>query len=277
MRWFRRKPTGEPLDLSLEWEAGEVLDGGWSPIRVALVAHWSADGHLSRSVRTLAAELVAADFHVVVVSAAECEGRRPGADQLLPRGVTVLRRPNKGYDFGSWAAVLAAFPELAKAEDVVLANDSMVGPFGSLSGILERMTTSRADVWSMTESEQFTWHPQSYFVGYRNGVLTDPELASFWSGIRVHESKDDVIWNYELGQGQLIRQQGYSTAAAFAADSLRIPASENPTIKAWRGLLDLGLPLVKRQLITEPEVAQDAGDIPDELLRRFDVDVKEWL
>lgn len=277
MRWFRRRPAGDPLELSLTWEAGEEVDPAWQPERAAVIAHWSGDGTLSRSIRTLAGDLAANGFEVLLVSAAGFEGPRPGMAEPLPRGVTLLRRPNSGYDFGTWSAVLAAFPGLPRAAEVALANDSMVGPFAPLAPVLRRMSAVECDVWSMTESEQFSWHPQSYFVVYRGGVLAQQALADFWSGVRVHDSKRDIIWNYELGQGQLLRREGLHTEAAFPAAPMGIPSTVNPTIKAWRALLAAGLPMVKRQLITEPEVAEDSAEVSDEVRRRFAADVKEWL
>jgi len=216
-------------------------------------------------------------FEVLLVSAAEFHGPRPGMDRPLPRGVTLMRRPNSGYDFGTWAVALAAFPGLWQAAEVALANDSMVGPFASLAPVLRRMSEVECDVWSMTESEQFTWHPQSYFVVYRRSALSRSELSSFWSGVRVHGSKEDIIWNYELGQGQVFRREGLQAAATFPAAILAIPVTINPTIKAWRALLDAGFPMVKRQLLIEPEVAADATEVPAEVRSRFTAQIEEWL
>lgn len=242
-----------------------------------MVAHWSADGALSRSVRSMVATLSASGFETLLVSAADVGGSRPGGWPDVPGNASLYRRPNSGYDFGTWSAVLSGFPQIARAKEVILANDSMVGPFAPMTGLLDRMLGIPAEVWALTDSHQFGWHPQSFFVGYRNGVLAEPPLHEFWSTVRVHASKNDVIRRYELGLGRLLIREGYSTAIAFPSETVVTQRADNPTIKGWRNLLDAGCPLVKRQLLSEPEVAADSGDVPSEILMRFGVDVKEWL
>ncbi len=277
MKWTWRRGSSEPVDLTLEWEAGVRLSENWRPDTVAVLAHWSKGSSLSRSVRGLAESLSDCGYQVVLVSAAEFTGHRPGGGWYdIPESASLYRRPNSGYDFGTWSATLQALPQLSRAHEVILANDSMLGPFESLSPLLERMRGTPSDVWSLTDSVQFGWHPQSYFVGYRNGVLDALALREFWRSVRVHNSKDEVIRNYELGLGRLLQREAFSTAVAFPSDSVVTDKGDNPTIRAWRALLDAGFPMVKRQLLTE-QVAADSGEIPEEVRRRFGADVKEWI
>jgi lipopolysaccharide biosynthesis protein len=221
--------------------------------------------------------LTESGFDTLIVSAADVDGTRPGGWPNMPRNASLHRRPNSGYDFGTWSAVLGGFPQISQAREVILANDSMAGPFTPMTGLVDRMLRIPANVWALTDSHQFGWHPQSYFVGYRNGVLAEPPLQDFWNSVRVHGSKSEVIRRYELGLGRLLIREGYSTAIAFPSETVVTQRGDNPTIKAWRNLMDAGCPLVKRQLLSEPEVATDSGDVPAEVLTRFGVDVKEWL
>jgi lipopolysaccharide biosynthesis protein len=274
MIFGRRRRGGDPVDLTLTWESGRRLPQAWRPERVAVIAHWSGSGAFSRSLSALAGELSGRGFEVLVVSAAEFDGDRPGVN---PPSASVYRRPNSGYDFGTWSATLAALPQIRAAREVILANDSMAGPFQSLQPVLDRMLRIPSDIWSLTDSRQFGWHPQSYFVGYRNGVLDEPVLRGFWRSVRVHGSKDEIIRRYELGLGRLLLREAYSTAVAFPSESVVKNKSDNPTIKAWHALLDVGLPMVKRQLIMEPGVAADSAEIPTEVRRRFGTDIEEWI
>lgn len=81
---------------------------------------------------------------------------------------------------------------------------------------------------------------------------------------------------YELGQSQLLISEGF-TIDVVVPPGLLIDRQSNPAILAWRQLLDLGIPMVKKELIRDPSVAPDAVEIPDELRQRFGVDVQEWL
>lgn len=277
MTFGSRRREGGPVDLTLTWASGPRLSEEWRPERVAVIAHWSEDGRCSRSLRTLATEFTECGFEVLVVSANE---RAPvGAGQWPGGGdpVSLYRRPNSGYDFGTWAAALEGFPGIGAAQEVILANDSMVGPFASLREVVERGLRMHADVWSVTDSRQFGWHPQSFFVGYRGGVLAEPALRNFWRGIRVQESKGSIIRKYELGLGRLLSREGYSAAAVFPCESLVHGRRQNPTIRAWRSLLQAGFPMVKRQLLTDPEVAKDSAEIADDVFARYHTDINDWL
>lgn len=243
--------------------------------RYAVLAHFSTEPQVSLSFRSLVEALVGLGHQVVVVSSATCPEPLDWADAELG-DTRVLRKPNVGYDFGSWAVGLAMTPEAARAEHVVLANDSLVGPFAPIDSLLDRFYRSPADVWGLTETLQFTRHLQSYFLGFRGGVLTEPPLARFWAGVRHYEDKQLVIHRNEIGLGQLLQAEGYAVDAAFVAGHVVDPA-DNPTIAGWRTLLDRGMPFVKREIVRSPELAPQGDEIADELRRRYGVEVSEWI
>lgn len=256
-------------------QAGSLEPG--SP-RVALLAHWSAGPRVSRSFRELTAAFVRRRYQVLVVSAATCDepldwgpdGRRAGLE-----AVRVLRKPNVGYDFGSWAVALHELPWAARADHVVLANDSLVGPFAPIDHLLDAFEASRADVWGVTETLQFTRHVQSYFVGYRGGALAEAPLARFWRSVRHHDDKNDVIRHGELALGRLLQREGFAVDAACVARSV-VPAGDNPTIAGWRRLLDRGIPFVKREIVRSPGLAPEGDQIRADVKRRYGADIEDW-
>ena len=139
--------------------------------RLAVMAHWDPASRVSRSVRSLVDALGQAGYWTVVVSTA------PGSAHLdwvdgRPAGVTIVRRPNLGYDFGSWATALDLFPTIRTAPAVLLVNDSLAGPFAPIDHLLERFHRSHADVWAMTDTSQLGQHLQSYCLGFRGDVWT---------------------------------------------------------------------------------------------------------
>ena len=246
-----------------------------SPGRVAVVAHWSARERLSRSVEELMRQLADHAYHILLVSTAEVTDPLAWGGQR-PLTVTVLRRPNLGYDFGSWATALDRYPRMAEADCVLLVNDSLAGPFVALDGLLERFHGSHADVWGITDTTQFGYHLQSYCLGFRHGCLQEPPLRRFWRDVRVERSREDVIWRNEIGFSRLLRRERFVTEAAIPYRTV-VDDGENPTIVGWRKLLDQGFPFVKRTLLDRPEVARDGDLVDQELHRRFGVDVREWV
>jgi hypothetical protein len=243
--------------------------------RVAIVAHWDPAARVGRSPRALTQALILAGYLTVFVSTSAGDSALDWTDGRPP-GVTVLRRPNVGYDFGSWATALDRLPAISRAPNVLLVNDSLVGPFGPIDHLLDRFHRSHADVWGMTDTEQLGHHLQSYCLGFRNGCLDHPGLRAFWRGIRVESSRDDVILRYELGLGRLLRRAKLSTEAAIEGWRA-VDGDDNPTLIGWRRLLDLGFPFVKRQVLRDPGVCPDGHLVRDELRRRYGIDAGEWL
>jgi len=243
--------------------------------RVAVLAHFSMVAAVSLSFRTLIEEFVGAGYRVIVVSSATCWAELDWGSADLADAI-VLRKPNVGYDFGSWAVALDRFPAVRAAEHVVLANDSLVGPFATIAPLLQQFERTRADVWGLTETLQFSRHLQSYFVGFRGGVLEERPLADFWSGVRHYEDKNLVIHHNELGLGRLLQDEGYAIDAAFVAEQV-VPAADNPTIIGWHQLLANGFPFVKRELVRTPALALDGADIKVVVNEIFGVDVEDWL
>ncbi len=275
--WSLARSTGplvvEATGSDMHVEGDDEFDAGYRTDRVAVLAHWASDPVVGRSVAELTRALIHNQYRVVLVSSAEGDGPLAWTDR--PSGVTVLRRPNVGYDFGSWACALARYPRIAETSHVLLLNDSLAGPFEPIDHLLDKFHGSSADVWGMTDTTQFSYHLQSYCLGFLRGSLQEPSLARFWRGIRVERSREDVIWQYEVGLGQLLAREHFVFEAAIPYYRV-VTSGQNPTILGWRGLLDQGFPFVKRGLLRRPALAPDGFAVRGELERRFAIDVGEW-
>ena len=260
---------------SVTVEGPEEIATAGSVALVAVLAHWSKVARVNRSVAAITAALVDAGYHVVVVSTSE-DAAPLAWPAPPPDAVTVVRRPNLGYDFGSWATALDRYPLIMDADRVLLLNDSMVGPFTSIDRLLGSFHACQADVWAATDSAQFAYHLQSYMLGFQGRSLREPSLRRFWHDVRVEPTKDDVIWRGEIGLSQLLRRERFASDVAIPYRHI-VRGGSNPAIIGWRKLLDRGFPFVKRELVLNPRVAPDGGDVREELRRRFGVDVDEWL
>jgi lipopolysaccharide biosynthesis protein len=275
------RTSAAPRPRVLEATAGQITfergsaDAYGQPDRAAVIAHWSANPSLSRSVVTLVREFSAAGYRPVLVSACESEEPLEWGGQA-PVDVVVIRKPNLGYDFGSWTVALAELPAIAQARRVIFANDSMVGPFSPLAEILERFDAHSPDVFGLTDTRQYFRHLQSYFLGFADGVLAEEPLARFFDDVRVEATKDDVIHRYELGLSRLFRREGYGFTTAFRADDV-VTAGENPVIRGWWRLLDQGFPFVKREILRNPAIAPNGDRVADEVNSLFGAQLAEWI
>ena len=268
--WRQRRAR---LAHDIRVEAGEHIEVRGPA--VAVVAQWSAGPFVSRSTTALVGALGDAGYQVVVASSCEAPGRLEWYEPL-GGDVVVLRRPNLGYDFGSWSVALDRFPAIASAARVLLVNDSMVGPLRSLDPVLDAFAASSADVWALTDSDQFAHHLQSYFLGFRGGVLARRPIARFWSGIRHQDDKMAIIMQNELGLSALLREQGCSVEAAFPYGDVVEPG-ENPVIIGWRRLLERGFPFLKREILRDPSVAPDGESAPAVVEELTGCVVADWV
>lgn len=266
-------------DWGLRHEAGTLLPTGFAPKRVAIAAHFATQPVVSKSFKTLIAELVDAGSYVVVVSTAEFPGPLDWQDHPLLR-TSVYRRANVGYDFGSWASALSAFPRLAAASRVILTNDSLVGPFRSIAAELAMFDQTPVDVWGLVRSRQMVPHIQSFFLGFRDGVLADSGLSRFFADVRVQDRKDDVVVAYELGLSQLMRERDLISAALHPwREHTR---RDNPTMDGWRSLLDEDFPFVKRMLVANEAFEHEGRRVERKTVAqavhdRYREDLVSWL
>lgn len=274
---FTRADRPRVLDVSrgrTRVETGAGVDPAATG-KAAVVAQYTPHERQSRSLLELIRGLAGAGYRCVVVATAPAAGELawPGP---LPEGTIVVRRPNIGYDFGSWAVGLDLYPEVTGLEHVILTNDSMVGPFSALDPLLETFEHGRTDVWSLTDSYQLGHHLQSFFVGFRGGVLSEPGLRDFYRRVRVEKTKEDVVNRYEVGLTRACLRGGFSMMSQYRANDLGV-GLENPTLAGWHELLTLGFPFVKRTLVTDPSTAPGAENVGAVVRRMFGTDLADWL
>ena len=89
------------------------------------------------------------NFSIVFISASRLAAASIG--RLREHCCDVIAREDAGRDFGSWSAGFAAHGADISGR-LLLANDSVYGPIGSLRTALDRLTRKPADFYGMVES-----------------------------------------------------------------------------------------------------------------------------
>ena len=276
-----RRDRRAPLVLAgpaPQHESGPRRDRDWAPRRVAILAHYAPSAAPGRSVATMLTELSECGLDTVLVSAAPqavgpLERSGTAAGSTLPADTTILRRPNLGHDFGTWAAALAAFPHLARADEVILLNDSMLGPFAPMAPVLRALADGSDPVRGLIRSEQHRPHLQTFLILYRGGVLAEPALRRFWGDRRVERSKAKTVRFGELALAETLDAAGIGWSAHFD------PApgdTANPTLSHWADLLGPGFPLLKRSLL-DPATGPGPTRLAEVLRHDFGTELDEWV
>ncbi len=286
--------VGRVLEVGVEISKATVLD--WvSPLssriqrvergdlvpthqNFALYLHWSPTGAISDMVFEQIESLQGAGFSVVFISNAS----PPALDWERIGAATVLRieRANVGRDFGGWRDALAlAMPYFGKPAELLLVNDSVLGPVRSLGPVLEALRSGGDGLFGLTESRGGGAHLQSYFVMARGEAAVD-EMIGHLGDCRPSRSKWRLVQQGEIGLTTRFLRNGHRVAALF--DWERVAASLtpadlagfgplfqefgaldryplNPTHHLWRILVErFAFPFIKTEL-----VLRNPGRLPD--------------
>lgn len=240
---------------------------------IAVVAHFDRGGVLDASSRLLLEGLEDCGVPSVLVTTAPA-GDSEIAAWEVPESTIVFARENRGYDFGSWAVALRALPDLAQ-KTVILTNNSMIGPFGSMRPILDAALTSDADLWAVTASLQIRPHLQSFFVRFAPGVLANPAIARHFRSVRHLRRKMAIVRKYEIGLSDVARRARLSTALWRSPTALGV-GFDNPTTRGWKELLDSGFPFIKRTILHDERVLVDEETLSDAVRDRYGVDLADY-
>lgn len=238
---------------------------------LALYLHWSPDGRVSPMVLRQLALWREAGFDLVFVTNAP--QRPPEADWAAVGARCLLRlhRENVGRDFGGWRdAAAVALAEYGPPEELLLANDSVLGPFLPLAPLVEAWRAGGEGLFGMTESEGGGPHLQSYALLAR-GAAAVGLLAEHLAAFRDSRSKWRVVQQGEIGLTRRARVAGLRCAALFGYARLTALVDDatraslgprfesagafaryplNPCHHLWRVLVErMGFPYLKTELI----------------------------
>jgi lipopolysaccharide biosynthesis protein len=190
----------------------------------------------------------------------------------------VAIRENIGYDFGSYKlGIQFLFENQITPKQLLITNDSVFGPIFDLNSIIKKSRNS--DLFGLTDSVDFAYHLQSYFIIYNSNVVKSNHFRNFWNSIKLLDSntpnfKKIIIEEYEVGGTQFFIKNGFKVRAAFGIDTIikrkialflsQIESSKtiagfqidkfsigyNPTHNHWENLIKIGFPYIKRELLT---------------------------
>jgi len=200
---------GRP-DPILHAEAG--AEPALSSRSVAIFVQYSASGVLSAMVRRQMETYRRLGFAVVLVSNSPRLSRESW-DAARETAAYLIHRRNEGLDFGAWKDVLPiAIARWPEAEELLLVNDSILGPIHPLEPVVATMRNGGDGLFGLVESLQGGAHLQSWFTLARGrGAIAD--LVAFFARFRLSRSKTRIIERGELRLAETMRAAGHRVAA----------------------------------------------------------------
>lgn len=181
--------------------------------RLLLFVHYDRDGKLDDHVLYLLNALRPFCTHSVVIANSPLNDT--DMERLSPVADRVIRRENRGFDFGAWGEVLPEYQEaLAKEFDtLLLVNGSCFGPLFPLHEMFDKMVETPCDFWGVTEhtaANGVPAHLQSYFMEIRNPILHSEAFYRFFREVGAKCTDfDAAVRHGEIGFSQAMKTAGF--------------------------------------------------------------------
>ena len=200
-----------------------------------------------------------------------------------------LVKPNWGYDFDGYAAVIERFSE-CDFISLTFLNNSIVVTHDDDTWVseMELKALDQNGIVGLVQSISPIEHFQSFAFTISRTALTSP-LIKWFSRIRPLKRKQAIVRFYELGLAKKINALKIKSAYIFEFSNVMEISREswnvklgvyadtqiyqtiyartslglgvNPTHHHWRFLIDFGIPPIKKELIiTNPEELPDILD-----------------
>jgi hypothetical protein len=163
--------------------------------------------------------LTRAGFVVLVVHAGDSIGR--GLDDMDRGDRFLYIKRNIGYDFGSWAVGVYAVADLLRnVSELILINDSVIGPVFDIEKVLGKIRSAGADIVGLTDSYEHSYHLQSYFLWLGPRICRSSTLLVFMARYSFSSDKATVIREGELGLTRFFTEQGFEASALFTYEKV---------------------------------------------------------
>jgi lipopolysaccharide biosynthesis protein len=229
---------------------------------VCLFAHFDQDDKVDDYVLGYLAQLRESNFSIVFISTSRLSAAETA--RLRDTCCDVILRENAGLDFASWSAGFAKHAS-AIGGRLLLANDSVYGPIGSLKTALERLTLNHADFYGMVESVEIAPHLQSWFVLLEPWVVRSAAFSAILAQPFAGMTRKQIVLNGEVDLSRRLMQAGFHYQALHRNDRIGLPGRHdaNAMLLFWRELLlEEGIPFLKIELLRDnPIGVEDAATI----------------
>ncbi|QDK70470.1 glycosyltransferase [Lactococcus protaetiae] len=181
-------------------------------------------------------------------------GDLPDGDiEKLSRYGKVEKRENSGYDTAAFRyGILQLASELTSFDELLLVNDTNVGPMTDLSVVFQKMSAKRLDFWGISYGEKqvdFTGfnpygtipeHLQSYFLVIEKNMFQSPEFIQYWQELSDTDSRNKAIGRHETVFTKYFSDLGFLHGAVSGNN-----ADSAMYIHPLTMLKDFDVPLVK--------------------------------
>lgn len=196
-----------------------------------VIAHWDKAGNvrpdLFQFLQYIAPKLQA----IIFVSTQLNDLEQQRLLQHIPH-ITVIQRPNIGYDFMSYKIGIEYLTQHHRVETLFIMNSSIciLDPEKLYYNFFAIDDCVDVDIYGLTANYESGYHLQSYLYRVRSAVYHSALFQQWWQTVQVLENKDAIIQSYEIGFSRYFLQQGLILKALF-----EVAEQKNPTLyEPWK-------------------------------------------
>jgi rhamnosyltransferase len=183
--------------------------------RLVVMAHFDVAGEVAPHVRRHVEAWRGVADRLIVVSTSELTAE---SRQWLTQRAELVERENFGYDFMSYKTGLDHAGDVERYAEIVVCNDSFVGPLRPYAEIFDTMATRPVDFWGLTKSHRISTHIQSFFIVFRSWVVRSRAYREFWTSMSPVSDRTTVIRRYEVGLSKHLLAAGFTLGSYFEED-----------------------------------------------------------
>lgn len=167
-----------------------------------------------------------------------CNGKLTvnGRKKLTKYTPKVIARDNKGFDIWGYKTGLDYYGwnKLGEYDEVVVANDTMMGPIYPFSEMFEEMDKKKLDFWGMTKHYSIPFDPfncnpygyipehvQSYFMAFRKSFIQSEEFQQYWNNFPELCTYEMAVGKHESYFTKYFSEMGFSYDTYVQTDDLK--------------------------------------------------------
>ena len=247
------------IEETVSAQGAESVDISCS--RLAVYTIYDKDGIVDEYILYFLKALSQWVSRIVVV----CNGtvNEEGSESLKALGCEVLCRSNTGFD--AWGVKTGleyvGFDQLQRYDEVIISNNTLLGPVCDLAPMFETMSGQKLDFWGMASHEgmqnfdPFNCNPygyipehiQSYFYVVRKRLLGAEAFRRFWEELPELQDYNAAVGLYETVMTKFFADAGYQWDCYMDRDQY-YGMTDNPLIAMpMESIRDWKCPFFKRR------------------------------
>ena len=220
--------------------------------RLAIFAFYNEKGLINDYVVTYLKYLKEVSDNIIFV--ADNEPNVKELSKIYPLVSHIESYLHGEYDFGSYKIGFKYAKDhclLDDVDEIILCNDSCFC-VDSLKPAFDKMDTKSCDFWSMTASNEYELHLQSFFLVVKKNLFSSELFSNYLNNVKHLDNFLEIVKTYEIPLKKTFEQKGYKGNSFIKA-----PEKFNPTFFPIK-CMKAKMPLVKRKIFTESHACKES-------------------